>query len=291
MQLKQIYRRVKTQLGLPARAPRPVPPDKLFPQDLIVHVTYHKCLTLYYKRLMNRLTAEFPFGWTQYYSDVERFHHDAFEGSGKRVSALSDTDAVQWDKLPEYRGSHFIRDPRDLLISGYHYHLHTVESWALDPAFPWKAHTTLPFFDLVEADPGKHPQDISYQAYLGSIDRERGMILEMVHRRRAFLQMGRWNYHNPRVLELKYEDVIGNEAESFRRLFEHYRFHRRVRERGVQLAIEFSLANQKKGDKRHVRRGDTGQWKNDMPVRVREVFKQAHGDLLIQLGYERDMNW
>ena len=72
------------------------------------------------------------------------------------------------------------------------------------------------------------------------------MILEMVFRRDAFEQMGRWNYHNPAVLELRYEQIIGNEAECFRQLFEHYRFHPRVRERGVEAGESAQAGEPKK---------------------------------------------
>lgn len=262
-----------------------------FPQDLILHVTYHKCLTLYYKRVMQVLAAEFPFVWTDYYGQSAGFNQDAVQGSGKRIICLSDRDDVMWDQLPPYRASHFIRDPRDLIVSGYHYHLWTKETWCQASDFPWRHYVIRPFFELVEPDPANHPVDISYQAYLKSLDRERGMILEMIFRRDAFEQMGRWNYRNPSVLELRYEQVIGNEAKAFRQLFEHYRFQRRLLERGVQVAEELRLANLPKGEGKHLRNGETKQWKTELPPQVQQVFKQAHGTLLIQLGYERDLNW
>ena len=134
-----------------------------FAQDVIVHVTYHKCLTLYYKRIMQRLAAEFPFVWKEYYGNSTAFKQHALEGLGKRMLGLSDRDDVPWEQLPPYRGSHFIRDPRDLIISGYYYHLRAAEAWCIAPDFPWKHYVTRPFFEQVEPDPTKHPQNISYQ--------------------------------------------------------------------------------------------------------------------------------
>lgn len=289
--MKQLYSRVTQRFGSSSGSTEPLAARDVFPQDLILHVTYHKCLTLYYKRIMNRLTAEFPFTWKDYFGDSASFNQDAVSGSGKRVICLTDRDDIMWDKLPNYRGSHFIRDPRDLIVSGYHYHMWTREEWCLAPNFPWRHYVSRPFFELVEPEVAKYPQNISYQTYLNSLDRERGMILEMIFRRDTIVQMQRWNYHNPNVIELRYENVIGNETESFNRLFEHYRFHRRARQRGVELATQLRLENQKKGDTKHIRSGETKQWKEELPPRVQEVFKQAHGDVLVQLGYERDLNW
>lgn len=291
MTLQKLYARVAGRFGLASPASDAHASGEVFPQDLIVHITYHKCLTLYYKRIMNRLTAEFPFTWHNYNGDSVGFTHAALEGSGKRIVCLSDRDDVPWEKLPPYRGSHFIRDPRDLIVSGYHYHLWTKETWCQAPDFPWRYYIQRPFFELVEPDARKYPQNVSYQAYLNSLDQERGMILEMIFRRDALIQMQRWNYHNPLVMELRYEEVIGNEPDAFRRLFEHYRFAKPVCARGVEIADTLRLDKQNKGESKHLRRGETQQWKTEMPERVQNVFKQAHGDLLVQLGYARDGNW
>lgn len=283
----QIKKNVAATLGMNSESAEAEP----FPQDVILHVTYHKCLSLYYRRIMQVLTAEFPFVWENYLGDSARFNRAAVQGTGKRILSLTDRDDILWDELPPYRGSHFIRDPRDLVVSGYKYHLWAKEEWCRADTFPWRHYVIRPFFDLVEPDPAKYPANISYQSYLQSLDPERGMILEMIFRRGAFEQMARWNYQNPNVLELRYEQVVGNESESFRQLFEHYRFNRRLRERGVQVADELRLANLKKGDNNHVRDGQLKQWQTGMPLRVQDVFKKAHGQALIQLGYERDLNW
>jgi hypothetical protein len=39
------------------------------------------------------------------------------------------------------------------------------------------------------------------------------------------------------------------------------------------------------------RKGIAGDWKNVFTERDREIFKEAAGELLIRLGYERDGDW
>jgi hypothetical protein len=39
------------------------------------------------------------------------------------------------------------------------------------------------------------------------------------------------------------------------------------------------------------RKGIVGDWKNHFTEQEKDVFKDVAGDILIQFGYERDMNW
>src|SRR5436853_7148553 len=88
MRINQLYRRVSRRLR-PTSLSAPAV-HALFSYDLIVHFSYHKCLTLYYKRIMQRLSAEFGFTWTDYYGNSREFHQAALDDSGKRVLVLID---------------------------------------------------------------------------------------------------------------------------------------------------------------------------------------------------------
>jgi len=41
----------------------------------------------------------------------------------------------------------------------------------------------------------------------------------------------------------------------------------------------------------HQRKGIAGDWRNHFTTRVKEVFKQRYGHVLIATGYEPDLNW
>lgn len=291
MQIKQVYRQAKTQLGLGPKSPYPIPERQLFPQEMVAHFSYHKCMSYYYKRVMERLKREFGLGLYLCGAKSALFDREALHGKGKRVLTLSDRDDIAWDRLPGYRASHFIRDPRDLIVSGYHYHRWTKEEWCCQPNFKWAYFIRMPWFEYVQPDASRHPTTESYQEFLNTLTPEQGMILELLWRKPHFEQMGRWNFHNPLIIEMRYEDIVGNELESFRALFAHYQFHPRLAERGLEWVNEFSLQNQPKGDGEHLRSGEARQWEQEFTPRVHELFKERYGTLLLYLKYERDLNW
>jgi DNA gyrase/topoisomerase IV subunit B len=40
-----------------------------------------------------------------------------------------------------------------------------------------------------------------------------------------------------------------------------------------------------------LRKGVSGDWKNYFNEEAKDIFKRHAGDLLIKLGYEKDLNW
>lgn len=265
----------------------PLEQGLLFPSDLIVHFSYHKCLTSYYIAIIRQLAAEFGFFSKHFNMEYDRFEDAAVNKREKRLVSLNNR-RVDWEKLQEYKGSHFIRDPRDLVVSGYYYNQWTTEKWCNDPNFDWADITGHPLFDkYVESDKTRYPKNISYKKYLRHLNREQGFILEIMRREDSFSQMREWNFENHRIIEFKYEDIIGNEGECCRRIFKHYGFHPELIRRGVKIAEKYSLKNQKAKDSRfHVRNGMPGQWAREFSPFIKKLFMQFHGDLLRTLGYE-----
>jgi Sulfotransferase domain len=269
----------------------PLPQSALFPSDMIVHFSYHKCLTAYFGTIMWRLGEEFNFSVKHFRTDLQDFEKAALFGKGKRVLSLNNSSGIDFAKFPSYKGSHFIRDPRDLVVSGYRYHLWTNEVWCVAPDFDWSEITGHPYFaQYIEQDHAKFPHHISYQEYLKKLDIERGLILELVWRQFGFTAMEEWQ-PNPNIIEFRYEDIVGNEVAAFRKIFEHYEFHPKLMRRGLQLVDEHSLKNTAKGEKSHVRKGTAAQWKSEFTPLVKDAFKKLNGDLLIHLGYEQNENW
>jgi hypothetical protein len=104
-----------------------------------------------------------------------------------------------------------------------------------------------------------------------------------------------WDYHNRKVLEIRYEEIFGNEIEVFRNIFKHYRFEKQITLKGLQYVEEFSFLKQKElgkvGPKNHLANGDTAQWKWAMPDEIKKLFRDRHQDLLVKLGYEKNDQW
>ena len=281
---------VKVARWLRTKPPN-VPEAELFPTPLITHCSYHKCLTVFYGNILRSLSSEFGFLYAHMQSDALSLSSQAARLPGKAVLSVNNRSDIDWEQLPPYRGTHFVRDPRDLIVSGYRYHLWTKEAWCVDEKFNWRKITKHPLFCLIEPDCRKYPTAISYQRYLNGLDNERGLMLEVLWRTPHFEEMQQWNYKNPHILEMRYEDIVGKEAEMFALIFSHYGFHSRLLDRGLELVSKFRLRNRSKRKRGHIRNGSAGQWKHEFTPAVTDLVKQEWNSLLLQLGYERDAGW
>jgi hypothetical protein len=135
------------------------------------------------------------------------------------------------------RATHLIRDPRDIVVSGYYYHLRTSEPWANVPLheFPhigekWAA---LPLDEM---------WDLTYRQYLTSLPKSEGMRIELLRAAATSLKvMADWDYGRRNVLELKYKDILGNDEETFHRVFQHFGFAPKAVNVAVDIACSHSL--------------------------------------------------
>lgn len=253
----------------------------------IFHFSYHKCLTVYYGRILSHLFAEprikrifnrtlgRPVGYSHFNSRMHRFY-SKFE----RYRACSvNNHLVDFSRLGDYRATHFIRDPRDLIVSGYFYHRRGAEGWCLQA-------NPRPLWPVVNGTvPSSVPKKQCYADYLMSCSEEDGLIAEIEFRKNHFEAMEAWDYSNPNCMEIRYEDVVGNEQSVFRRMFEHYGLPDKEISRGLDLAAQFSV-KQTTTTRSHIRDPKPGQWRDRFTPRVMEAFHERHPNLLAVLGYD-----
>ena len=253
---------------------------------LIVHFSYHKCLTNYYNRIFRELSLIHGFRNHHFNSRIKEFHSVVTRPNQTGVYSVNNHSDFDFETLPNYRGSHFIRDPRDLIVSGYRYHLWTTEKWVNNYNYPWERIFKNPLFTThVESEESHFPNSISVRDYLNSINQEKGLIVEMLIRQNHFRQLEEWNYKNPLVMELKYEEIIGNEIECFKKLFHHYELDPKISKIGLNLVEKYSLKNRKKSSTSHVRHGGANQWKTEFSELHENVFNQLYPTLLTKLKY------
>ena len=172
------------------------------PDHLVIHCGHHKVLTVYFQNVLTAFCRLFAMTFVNTASG---------QGAGSPkpdVLLVHDSDLR---RVPdrEFRGTHVIRDPRDVLVSAYRYHLRTSESWCVTPDSA--------FSDL--------PRGVSYQQHLESLDEEAGLIFEMTHIGGVVIRdMAEWRYGDPRFLELRYESILGNEGAVLGRAFRWWGF-------------------------------------------------------------------
>lgn len=93
------------------------------------------------------------------------------------------------------------------------------------------------------------------------------------------------------ILSVRFEDVVLKRPEAFAAILDHlegYGFRPSVsRDEAVQVMID-AIAPEKSGT---FRKGQPGGWKESFTGTNKALFKQEAGDILIRLGYEKDMDW
>jgi sulfotransferase 6B1 len=94
----------------------------------------------------------------------------------------------------------------------------------------------------------------------------------------------------PAVLKLHFEELVNERARALDRILDH--FLARVSLGTPRLEILNGLeASINPSRSPTFRSGKTGEWKKYFTSEHKRIFKQVAGDLLIQLGYEKDNDW
>lgn len=242
-------------------------------QPLIVHCCYHKVGTVWFGRVLREVAAEFGLrlGAGATYDEIRDFETEA--GSDVFIDFGSH---VNLSLLPRrHKASHMIRDPRDLVVSGYFYHRWTGETWANLPRAEYRGMT--------------------YRQHLNAVSKHDGLLAEI--RRNSFWipHMARWKYAGPDSYEIRYEEIIRDEVPVLRGMFRHYEFREDAVKRSLEIARKYSFATMKAiggaGENSHLRSGKVGEWREHFEPEHVALFKDLYPGAVEQLGYERSDDW
>ncbi len=246
----------------------------------VVHCSYHKCLTVLYRRVLRRVALVPGVGPASYH----HFNSDLTAFLAQRTDL--DVASVNNHALPDTlvattRVSRFVRDPRDLVVSGYHYHRRGAEPWChvVDPTE----------HDLAIVN-GRVPNALrpgeSIMTMLQRLDQAEGLRAEYELRHAHVASMREWRGEDDDVLVHRYEEILGAEREVFERLFDFYGYSRPVARLVGVVAARYSVSGQaKKGQ--HVRNPQPGQWRTQFDESLTRTFHAEFGDVIERLGYPR----
>jgi len=274
---------IKTLRSFFKRKPEPV---------LIIHFGYHKCMTYFFEQVFKCISTkmEWDFKNFQAFEGDQLFQHanDTSKNQMLQINTIfSDISA-----LPKhFTGTHIIRDPRDLLVSGYNYHKWSTDSWIVEP-IPDKMRKYLKI-DAFKIE--KDTTGYTYQELINNVDKEMGLMIELNWRKFSFSHMLKWNYHHPNIKEIRYEEIFVNELQMFNKIFKHYDFIDKQIETGLECVQKYTFDAKKKrgkvGAEKHGSKGVSGQWEEHFFPELKSIFKERYQDLLVKLGYEKDDNW
>jgi hypothetical protein len=176
-----------------------------------------------------------------------------------------------------FRAFHLIRDPRDLLVSGYFWHRSSASRPTHDRS-PWNQARR----ERLRAAP----------------DVAAGLLLDMDLSCCYFEALAEWDFARSDVLECRYEDMILDPLAFFARALrfvglegvEQAVLAQQVEQHGFRQAAGGRAPGEERLDHKY-RMGIAGDWRRHFTPAVTEGFKRRYGDLLIRLGYERDAAW
>jgi hypothetical protein len=302
------------------------------PRVLRAYFGHHKCASKWIRAIVSRVVAEIGLPAFHVYdrlipaavgpleawgssarSKRARFDREelrAHVDAARAAFVVCPTvDRLQAQVLRPVRAFHVIRDPRDLIVSGYFSHRVSHETDGL-------------------------PRLQAHREALLAVPLNEGLLLEMEFSKVSLLQMGDWDYADPAVLELKMEDLTDRPYEGFIQIFHHldlltesdpvraihqarvwtrrvmnrlsHRRHFGGLARSIPATGELVLAAvyaerfeaQTGGRQRgvedvasHYRKGVAGDWRNYFTPQHVDAFQAHYGDLLVRLGYEETENW
>lgn len=257
---------------------------------------YHKVGTVLLVKVFRNLCAEFGWTFKKVFGECRQLPENAdvvlFSHS------LVDLDSVD---MP-YVGIHLTRDPRDVVVSGYLYHKRCEEEWCLNSNFDFRAPILYPKVPYSQEHRPEHWKieylkslgGKSYQQTLLDLIESEGLLFEMHHYGTWTIDsMLDWDYDNPNVEEIKFEELMSDFDQTFGRIFKHCGFSEEQMERALQIAAKEDLNRM---DNRQLERNDhissrqTTKWRNYFTAVHEQAFEERFGDVLVKLGYEIDQS-
>jgi hypothetical protein len=251
------WRLLPRLLALRARMPARSGPPVLFVS------THHKAMTTYFNAVLRF------FAFASRYS-FEKVNVEQPKPGTKLF--LSNHGKIDLPALGRYRGVHLMRDPRDMIVSGYHYHKWTYETWVHRP----------------------DANGITYQQKLQQADTTTGLFMEIDH----FIFFYRklledWDMNDPDLLEVSYEALMGEGREQlYHDIFAHLGCEGEQLEIGIELMRLFEAKRRtgrgkdaSKAKHEHIRSGRSEQWRKELQPEHLAYIEAQLGPVLRKFGY------
>jgi quinol monooxygenase YgiN len=178
---------------------------------------------------------------------------------------------AQQNASPRWAHYFIYRDPRDLLVSQVYYATEIYADHALHEFY-----NRLPDMDarLTAVIQGIHEDEKA----------NRPGIADQYSRFIAWLNF-------PGVLPVRFEDLIQNRAQTINAMLDH------LEAAGYRIPLDRQAAidrvSRSIDPKRSptFRKGVVGDWREHFTTEHKRLFKESAGDLLVQLGYEKNNDW
>lgn len=172
---------------------------------------------------------------------------------------------------PDWCTFFILRDPRDIVVSHVFY---VTEMEPNHVHHDYYAHTLHTFDERLRT------------SILGRPDVDH----PFPNIRERFLPYLGW-MNQSSVLSLRYEEAIAHPQQTIGSILDHAVSRGLVLTCPRDLAVDKLLSGMDPSRSPTFRQGKSGGWRTHFTPEMTQVFKDTTGDLLVQLGYEKDLNW
>jgi len=260
------------------------------PEEPAFILTHHKVATVLCRKVLMASTERI--GW-RYNSEMGVAQEIASKTDLLHVIHGTTTDSFLDSGR---RGVRIIRDPRDVIVSGFLYHQRCSELWCINSDFskPGYPHPQVPL-PLAHRDLETRQAfvsclgGLSYQEKIRGLEQEDGLIFEMDGFARITIdEMISWKERD-NVITIRMEDLVANFDESFEKLFRWLG----IPETSIPICMEIARGhdmNRMRADQiasnPHISTGKLRKWEEYFSSQVTEAYEERFGDAHLKLGYE-----
>ncbi|MDA8570339.1 sulfotransferase domain-containing protein [Schleiferiaceae bacterium] len=251
---------------------------------------HHKCGTKLFGKIFLKMAVEY--GWS--YSNVSR--KDEIVPNSEVVFFLN--AKINPEQLPKkYIGIHLIRDPRDVLVSGYLYHKRTNEAWCTNKkndiskkiSYPQVPYSQMHRSEIWKANYLKSLKGKSYQETLNSLNQYEGLLFELQHYCAWTLEdIEDSIVDTDMVLEVKFEEVMKDYDNSMKKVFNHCNFTKEEFEFAIVQSKKENLKNMSEKELKantHISSKQTSKWKDYLDQDLIRVFNVKYESLIKKYDY------
>ena len=196
-----------------------------------------------------------------------------------------------------FRAVRVVRDPRDIWVSSYLYHLHTSEQWCTNTDFDPSPPIRYPRIHYsVQHRPERWKRDYlaglggkSYQRNLLDRDRAAGLGFELArYTGWTLAAMRAWRLRAPAVLDVQLEAIVQDFDRCMHGVFRHLGLNDVECETALRVAASQDMARMSDAEiaaSQHIHSRELSKWRGVLTADQVAEFERRHGDLIAGLGY------
>ncbi len=252
--------------------------------------SYHKSGTTLFLRVMTHVAEALGLSLSNHY------------GMALKIDPAPDIvllphSLLGFELTRPFRAVRVVRDPRDIWVSSYMYHLLGYEAWCSNTDFdpvPPIGYPRVDFSVRHRSERWKRTYlaglgGKSYQQNLLERNRNDGLRFELERYTDWTLEaMRAWRLRTPALLEVKLEAIVQDFDRCMLGIFRHLGFTEAECKVALQVAASQDIARMADTDimaNQHIHSREISKWRSVLSIDQVAEFERRHGDLIASLGY------